>query len=617
MNYRFPTRRPSDGEMRILLVVPPFGPTTMPSLGPHTLQAMAARGGYQVDILYANYLLAARIGFEPYGKIVSADRELQVGTRLFAPHAFADVPSGKNGRTNDGGAQPAPQPLAQVADIEGEIPGFLEDVANIIRSANYTVVGCTTTFDQTQAALAILNRVKRDRPDIVTLLGGANCEGEMGEGLAEISPMVDYLFSGEAEYSFCSFLDGLKSGKAPSRRVIAGQPVQDLEAIPCPDFSQYFDQISSFASDLDPRQVWLSYETSRGCWWGQKNHCTFCGLNGSQMAFRCKSAAKVERELATLLEGSPTRKVCMADNIMPQRYHKSLVSQLAQWPRPPEIFYEVKGNLKLEQVVNLADAGIRTIQAGLESLSSRLLRLIKKGTTGVQNIQTLRYAQICGVRVIWNLLCGIPGETEADYRDMIGIIPWISHLAPPREVSLISFDRFSPYFQRPHEFGISNLRPLDAYRDVFPPQTKLAKVAYHFVGDYECCATLDSETMRRFYASVDAWIASHRCDVWRRPRLVVAPLNANEFRIIDARKQDRLKTMAATWEQAHAILFGRPGCESGVARWALKHGFALEIDGEFVPLAVADLETMQEIGEARADFRLGMGEQEPVFQPQA
>ena len=29
----------------------------------------------------------------------------------------------------------------------------------------------------------------------------------------------------------------------------------------------------------------LLIETSRGCWWGERNHCTFCGLNGSSMSF--------------------------------------------------------------------------------------------------------------------------------------------------------------------------------------------------------------------------------------------------------------------------------------------------------------------------------------------
>jgi len=30
----------------------------------------------------------------------------------------------------------------------------------------------------------------------------------------------------------------------------------------------------------------LLFETSRGCWWGERSHCTFCGLNGLDLAYR-------------------------------------------------------------------------------------------------------------------------------------------------------------------------------------------------------------------------------------------------------------------------------------------------------------------------------------------
>ena len=44
----------------------------------------------------------------------------------------------------------------------------------------------------------------------------------------------------------------------------------------------------------------LLFETSRGCWWGAKSHCTFCGLNGETMAFRSKSPRRALDELEQL-----------------------------------------------------------------------------------------------------------------------------------------------------------------------------------------------------------------------------------------------------------------------------------------------------------------------------
>ena len=53
--------------------------------------------------------------------------------------------------------------------------------------------GCSTTFVQTAASVAILRRLKKTGPEIVALLGGANCEGVISDGLATLVPEVDYI----------------------------------------------------------------------------------------------------------------------------------------------------------------------------------------------------------------------------------------------------------------------------------------------------------------------------------------------------------------------------------------------------------------------------------------
>lgn len=45
----------------------------------------------------------------------------------------------------------------------------------------------------------------------------------------------------------------------------------------------------------------LLYEASLGCWWGEKHHCTFCGLNGTTMKFRAGGAGA----LVLIVTGTP------------------------------------------------------------------------------------------------------------------------------------------------------------------------------------------------------------------------------------------------------------------------------------------------------------------------
>jgi magnesium-protoporphyrin IX monomethyl ester (oxidative) cyclase len=41
------------------------------------------------------------------------------------------------------------------------------------------VAGATTTFHQTAASVALLREIKRSTPKVITVIGGANCEGAM------------------------------------------------------------------------------------------------------------------------------------------------------------------------------------------------------------------------------------------------------------------------------------------------------------------------------------------------------------------------------------------------------------------------------------------------------
>ena len=79
------------------------------------------------------------------------------------------------------------------------------------------------------------------------------------------------------------------------------------------------------------------------------------------------------------------------------------------------LFYEVRPNLGKEQLRRLRDAGVRHIQPGIESFSDPVLRLVRKGTSALQNIQLLKWCKELGIEPIWNLLWGFPGEPPEEY----------------------------------------------------------------------------------------------------------------------------------------------------------------------------------------------------------
>src|SRR5262249_54058164 len=144
----------------------------------------------------------------------------------------------------------------------------------------------------------------------IIVFGGANCEGEMGLQLLRSFPWIDYVCTREGDVVFPEFVDRiLRMGARRGARGLLRQGHDDqasvpalvstLDDLPIPDYAEYVARLtkSPLAATIRPS---LLIETSRGCWWGAKHHCVFCGLNGETMAFRSKSSARVLSEMATL-----------------------------------------------------------------------------------------------------------------------------------------------------------------------------------------------------------------------------------------------------------------------------------------------------------------------------
>src|SRR5262249_13136216 len=197
--------------------------------------------------------------------------------------------------------------------------------------------------------------------------------------------------------------------------------------------------------------------------------CTFCGLNPAIMASRVKDADKALADLRRLRGRYGRRLIDMTDNIMPMQYFKTLLPAIVREGLDLDIFYEQKSNLAQHQLRLLKQAGVNSIQPGIEALSTTLLRKMRKGVTGAQNLRLLRDCRSCGISTSWNLLFNFPGDADGEYEETLTLIRKLRHLSPPMGFLPVFFDRFSPYFREPDSFGITNLRPLDEYALAYPP----------------------------------------------------------------------------------------------------------------------------------------------------
>jgi len=582
-----------DSRANTLLIVPPFAGIDRPSLGVHLLQGCAREAGFAVAVLYANILFAAELGEKKYCGICYGSTTDLTGEQIFSPCGFeGNVPVETGAASHFKRSCQAELHFEQteLTALQLIAAEWVESLATSLADRGFTTVGCTTTFEQTAASIAILKKIKEKAPTTVTILGGANAEGDMASGLLSLNTSVDYIFSGESEKSFPTFLGTPRTQEQVANKIVWGEPCTDMDSLPTPKFSEYYEQLTEFLPQsrvAATNNIWLPYESSRGCWWGEKHHCTFCGINGQMMSFRHKSPGRVLSDLKQLTETHPSNKVCMVDNIMPHEFFQTLLPRLGEEIPSLHIFYEQKANLTLEKVITLKNSGVAIIQPGIESLSSSLLRKMDKGVSAKQNLALLRYARSVDLSVNWNLLYGFPGDEAREYEEILKVLPLLHHLQPPTGLFHLSIDRFSPYFKFPEKFGITNIQPIRAYASVFPSHADIGRIAYHFMGEYKSGAHEHPELICQISEELDTWRA--HWETAAPPTLGITCLSDEHYLLIDTRGLPGTQELNFL-SQAEAALILR-GCRSEEklkVGWALERFLLVELDDRCVPLVTAD-----------------------------
>jgi ribosomal peptide maturation radical SAM protein 1 len=488
----------------VLLVSMPFGALERQALGLSLLKPCLERRGLACDIQYLNFPFAEFTGLEDYCWLnYEAPYTAFAGDWIFTEALYGARPKADLAYKQDvlrGTWRMKESDIERLERMRAVAEPFLQHCLAFIDWERYGMVGFTSTFEQNIASLALARRLKQRYRKMRIVCGGANWEGEMGLELHRQFEFVDYVCCGEAEMSFPSLVSAVaRGGRSSEIRNIpgvvfryngesvstgTGDRVRSMDDLPVPDYTDYFEQWQGCAAAVEVVPH-LLLETSRGCWWGAKSHCTFCGLNGGSMTFRGKSAGRALAELRDMRLRWRAQMVEVVDNILDMSYFHDFLPALAAERAEVSLFYEVKANLTRAQLRLLRDAGVNRIQPGIESLSNHVLQLIRKGTTGLQNVQLLKWSREYGVHCEWNLLYGFPGETREDYARLLELLKQLRHLSPPVACGPLRLDRFSPYHNAPEQHGLRNVRPMAAYRYLYPfGQETLKRIAYYFDYDY-------------------------------------------------------------------------------------------------------------------------------------
>jgi ribosomal peptide maturation radical SAM protein 1 len=257
----------------------------------------------------------------------------------------------------------SPIELAEVAiQIRNEVvPQYLEECAHEVLKDDPTLVGFTCMFDQTVASLALAKTLRQRRPDLMIVAGGYALFGEPGAEMVSSFPQFDGVVQGDGEPAIRGLalasvgvgsLDDVPNLITRKRPRAHHPAMADLSAAPTPDFDDWFRDVE----DLDrrdhvritPRS--LPLEGSRGCWWGQTSHCTFCGIDESSLSYRSRPAEAVIKTLRELSSRYGDLEFRFSDYILARNHYEELLPILAEEEPPFRLSCEIKANQSVSRM---------------------------------------------------------------------------------------------------------------------------------------------------------------------------------------------------------------------------------------------------------------------------
>ena len=357
----------------------------------------------------------------------------------------------------------------------------LDDVCRRIVAARPDYLGLSATTISVTNAARVAERVKRQLPGVVTILGGAHVSAIPERTLAAF-PSIDYGISGEGEVSLFALLERLERG-APVDDVpglafrrdgaVVANPrapyIDDLDALPAPawdllpDFPHRF-QPSLFSYPQTPVATLI---TSRGCPFS----CTFCDRSTSGRKGRMHSVESVVA-LCRDLVARGARHVIFLDDLFTVRRQRVVDLCHAFLDHGFTFTWSCNSHpnlLDLPTLRLMQRAGCWQIAYGIESGSQRVLDVVKHEVRIPRMRETLRMTRAAGIRTKGYVMLGHPTEGLDSLAETAVFLRTV-------ELDMCQITKFTPYPGTPayptiHQHGhfVEDWERMNAMNFVFLP----------------------------------------------------------------------------------------------------------------------------------------------------
>ena len=193
-------------------------------------------------------------------------------------------------------------------------------------------------------------------------------------------------------------------------------------------------------------------QTTRGCAYGK---CTFCTYPSTEGKYRRAELEGLQKTIA-LAQEKKASLVFKDSYLVPKRIKElgTIINGRVEWA----ICTRVNTRFSKEEWATLEQQGLRTVEIGLESISSETLDLVQKK----QEIKTLYtlFDHLRGrnIHLVINLMTGFPGESYEDWLELEQEIQYwdktYDDVLFSVEKNIFQLEEESPMAKEPQKFGI-------------------------------------------------------------------------------------------------------------------------------------------------------------------
>lgn len=306
--------------------------------------------------------------------------------------------------------------------------GFF-DVTDHAKKLDPEIIGITATTSTINTSLKYLEEIKKEMPDILTVIGGPHTTF-LPENTMKNADYLDVVVLGEGEKTMADLADnrvdsegsledvnGIVYRDPKNGRIKATAPrplIEDLDSLPFP--ARHLVPFESYGISKSQSGGMI---TSRGCVYS----CGYCSsslIMGKK--FRSRSPENVVDEIEELVYKYHLRDIAFMDDtfMLNKRRAESIADEINE--RNLDVSFVASSRVDMVNknlLFKLKNAGMNTIYYGVESGSQRILNLMKKGIDLKQAESAVKNAKNVGLEVLTSYIIGYPGETEADMNETI------------------------------------------------------------------------------------------------------------------------------------------------------------------------------------------------------